>query len=226
MAGRAALVSATLAGAPAAAQPGDPRPLSPAQTALFMTPHLRNVEQPGTLEYSFTRRGPVSFADSVLVHVQEVHPDGTHVVAFDFLTGERREHYPVVGEFRGNPLLMVFLEHDVKTMRESIGVSGSYFRNRIRDAFVEGATIEDATATVDGASVPARKVTLRPFAGEGRMARLPPIRDKLYTFVLADSVPGGIVEISTDMPADTGLGVPAAGERLVFRRAAPLGGKP
>lgn len=226
MAGRAAFVSALLACAPAAAQPGDPRPLSPAQTALFMTPHLRNVEQPGTLEYSFTRRGPVGFTDSVAVHVREVHPDGTHVVAFDFLTGERREPYPSVGEFRGNPLLMVFLEHDVKTMRESIGSSGSYFRNRIRDAFVEGATVEDVTATVDGAAVPARKITLRPFQGEDRLARVPPIRNKLYTFVLADAVPGGIVEISTDMPADAGLGVPEAGERLVFSRAVPQGAKP
>ena len=31
-------------------------------------------------------------------------------------------------------------------------------------------------------------------------------------------LPGGIVEIRTDMPADAGLGVPAAGESLVFNR--------
>ncbi len=226
MAGYAAFVSSFLVCAPLAAQPADPRPLSPAQVALFMTPHLQNVERPETLEYSFTRRGPVGFTDSVAVHVREVHPDGTRDVAFDFLTGERRENYPSVGEFRGNPLLMVFLEHDVKTMRESIGISGSYFRNRIREAFVDGATIEDVTATVDGSKVPARKITLRPFQNDERLVRLPPIRNKTYTFVLADAVPGGIVEISTDMAADAGLGVPAAGEQVVFNRAVAQGAKP
>ncbi len=191
-----------------------------------MTPHLQNVERPETLEYSFTRRGPAGFTDSVAVHVREVHPDGTHDVAFDFLTGERRENYPSVGEFRGNPLLMVFLEHDVKTMRDSIGISATYFRNHIREAFVDGATIEDVTATVDGSKVPARKITLRPFQNDERLVRLPPIRNKTYTFVLADAVPGGIVEISTDMPADAGLGVPEAGEQVVFNRAVIQEAKP
>ena len=188
------------------------------QVELFGTPHLRNVQQPGALHYDFARHGPAPFTDRVTVHVREVRADGTRDVAFDFLTGERRESHPPVEGFSGNPVLMIFLEHDVRTLKESIGVSTTYWRNRLRDALLQSATVEDVTATVDGRTVPARKVSVRPFEGEDRLRRVPPVRDKLYTFILADAVPGGIVEIRTDMPADAGLGVPAAGESLVFNR--------
>lgn len=225
---RALLVGATLAAIPARAQPDAApdaaeaeRPLSRAQVELFRTPHLGNVRQPEALRYDFTRTGPAGFTDSVTVHVREARADGTRDVSFDFLTGERRENHPPVQGFSGNPLLMIFLEHDVRTLKESIGVSATYWRNRIRDALLERATVEDVTATVDGRPVPARKVSVRPFEREDRLRRVPPVRDKLYTFVLAEAVPGGIVEIRTDMAADAGLGVPAAGERLVFRAATP-----
>ena len=221
MAARALLVSAALAANPAAAQPAEAdadRPLSRAQTELFRTPHLANVRQPSALLYDFTRHGPVSFTDRVTVQVRAARADGTRDVAFEFLTGERNERHPPVEGFSGNPVLMIFLEHDVRTLKESIGVSTTYWRNRLRDALLQSATVEDMTATVDGRTVPARKVSVRPFEGEDRLRRVPPVRDKLYTFVLADAVPGGIVEIRTDMPADAGLGVPAAGESLVFNR--------
>ena len=215
---RALLVAATLAATPAWAQPAEAeRPLSRAQVELFRTPHLGNVRQPEALRYDFTRYGPAPFTDSVTVHVREARADGTRDVSFDFLTGARREQHPPADGFTGNPVLMAFLEHDVRTLKESIGVSTTYWRNRIRDALLERATVEDVTATVDGREVPARRVSVRPFELEDRLRRVPPVRDKLYTFLLADAVPGGIVEIRTDMAADAGLGVPAAGESLVFR---------
>lgn len=238
MAALAFFVSTGLAAAPARAQLAEAqpteaeadRPLSRAQIELFATPHLANVRQPSALRYDFTRYGPVGFTDRVTVHVREARADGTRDVSFEFLTGERTERHPPVEGFSGNPVLMIFLEHDVRTLKESIGVSTTYWRNRLRDALLERATVEDVTATVDGRTVPARKVTVRPFEKEDRLARVPPVRDKLYTFTLAEAVPGGIVEIRTDMPADAGLGVPAAGESLVFNRTmapdAPGAAKP
>ena len=220
----ALLVSAAFAAAPARAQPAAAeadRPLSRAQVELFRTPHLGNVRQPEALRYDFMRYGPAPFTDSVTVHVREARLDGTRDVSFDFLTGARREQHPPAEGFSGNPVLMAFLEHDIRTLKESIGVSTTYWRNRIRDALLERAMVEDVTATVDGREVPARRVSVRPFEAENRLRRVPPVRDKLYTFLLADAVPGGIVELRTDMAADAELGVPAAGESLVFRSVAP-----
>src|ERR1700733_4459791 len=75
-----------LAALPARADdpPADPRPLSLAQITLFMTPHMKNVEHPETLQYRFTREGPGAFTDTVAEHIVTVHPNGTKLVSFDF----------------------------------------------------------------------------------------------------------------------------------------------
>ena len=199
----------------------DPRPLSPAQVALFETPHLRNVDHPETLDYGFHREGPAGFTDKVALHVRRVNPDGTKSVAFDYLTGEHQVKFPELDNFRGNPLLMLTLERDVNEMKEAVGVSASYFRNKLREAFVTGATVADGSFDLDGAAVPARVVTVRPFEGEQRLERIPSLQAKRYTFVLADAVPGMLAEIRIDTPADAKMDVPAFSQRTVFTGVEP-----
>ena len=150
-------------------QAADQRPLSPAQIALFETPHLQNVGQAETLRYQFVRQGPDGFTDNVALHVRQIHPDGTKDLSFDFLTGERRVPYPELDDFRGNPLLMVLLDRDVLEMKQTLGLSATYFRNHIREAFVDHATDDATSFMLDGQRVPAQVVTVKPFA-EGRPA--------------------------------------------------------
>ncbi len=206
-----------------AAQPadGDTRPLSPAQIALFMTPHMKNVDQPETLQYRFTRSGESGFEDTVSERIVTVHPDGTKQVSFDYLTGARHKFYPGVDDFSGNPLLMVFLESDVQTMQDTLGVSAAYFRDRVRGAMVDQAVVADVTYQLDGKSVPAREVTVRPFAHDQRLEKLPSVQAKTYRFVLCDAVPGGIATIQTSMPADPARGIAASGEKLEFKGVTP-----
>ena len=199
----------------------DPRPFSPAQVALFETPHLRNVDHPETLDYGFTREGPGGFTDTVALHVRQLNPDGTKTLAFDYLTGERRVRFPELNNFRGNSLLMLTLERDVNEMKEAVGLSTSYFRNKIREAFVTGATVADGTFDLGGAAVPARVITVQPFTGEGRLERIPSLQAKRYTFVLADAVPGTLAEIRIDTPADAKMATPAFRQRTVFTGVEP-----
>ena len=199
----------------------DLRPLSPAQVALFETPHLRNVDRAETLDYGFTREGPGGFTDTVALHVRRVNPDGTKTLAFDYLTGERRVRFPELDNFRGNPLLMLTLERDVNEMKEAVGLSTSYFRNKIREAFVTGATVADGTFDLDGAAVPARVISVQPFSGEARLERIPSLQAKRYTFVLADAVPGTLAEIRIDTPADAKMDTPAFRQRTVFTGVEP-----
>ena len=199
----------------------DPRPLSPAQTALFMTPHMKNVLNPETLRYRFTREGPGGFTDTVAERITEIHPDGTKAVSFDFLTGERHRQYPGVDGFAGNPLLMLFLESDVTTMKDTLGVSATYFRNRVREAMVDRATVTATTFMLDGQAVPATDVTVQPFAGDQRLERLPSVQAKTYHFILSDAVPGGLAEISTSMPANPAQDIPAVGESVVYAGVTP-----
>ncbi|GAC1337165.1 MAG: hypothetical protein NVSMB18_01560 [Acetobacteraceae bacterium] len=199
----------------------DSRPLSPAQIALFETAHLGNVTHPTTLRYTYRRVGPAGFTDTIAVHVQTVGPDGMKDVVLDYLTGPRHVGFPPLDHFRGNPLLMVVLDRDVAAMNSAIGVSTSWFRNRVRESFVEAASVGEATAQLDGAPVPARAITVQPFRNEARLARIASLQAKRYTFVLADAVPGMIAEIRIDTPADEALHAPAMSEQVVFQGVDP-----
>jgi hypothetical protein len=205
----------------ASAQAPDTRPLSAAQTALFETPHLKAIEHPETLEYRFERTGIEPFSDTVAVHITEIHPDGTKLVSFDFLTGEHHMVYPGVDNFTGNPLLMIFLEHDVQEMRQQIGVAATYFRNRVRDAFVDRATIADSTIEIGGKTVPARRITLKPFADDRRLEHLPAVQGKTYSFVLSDQIPGQFQALTVETPADPETKAPAWSEQITFAGEKP-----
>ena len=198
----------------------DTRPLSPAQVVLFETPHLRNVTQAGTLAYDFVRDGVAGFSDTVAVHVRRVNPNGTKDLAFDYLSGPRRVQFPELDGFRGNPVLMHTLERDTVAMKEALGVSSNYFRNKIRESFVS-ATVSDATYMLDGKPVPARVVVVRPFEGDTRLQRMASVQAKTYTFVLCDAVPGTVAEIRIEMPADGPMAAPAFAERVTFKGVTP-----
>lgn len=201
--------------------PADPRPLSPAQIALFETPHLQNIGHSETLDYQMVRDGPQGFTDTVAVHIRQLYPDGTRDVSFDFLTGPRRMAFPGLAHFRGNPLLMLVLERDVREMKATIGLSAAYFRDRIRQAFVDRATVADGSFVFEGRPIPARVVTVLPFANDARLEHLPTVQRKSYVFVLADGVPGMIAEVRIASPADAAAKVPAVAERLTFQGVAP-----
>lgn len=219
--GAGAMVLACAGTAGAQAPPDDLRPLSPAQVALFETPHLSNVDHPETLDYGFVREGPAGFTDTIALHVRRVNPDGTKSLSFNYLTGDRQVRFPELDNFHGNPLLMLTLERDVKEMKEAIGLSTSYFRNKIREAFVTKAAVTETSFNFDGAAVPARLITVQPFADEQRLERIPSLQAKRYSFTLADAVPGMLAEIRIETPADAKMDVPAFSQRTVFTRVEP-----
>lgn len=203
-----------------AAPAEDTRPLSPAQIALFETPHLQNVSQTGTLDYEFVRDGTAGFSDTVSVHVRRINANGTKDLTFDYLTGSRNVRFQELSGFRGNPVLMHTLDRDTTVMKEALGVSSNYFRNKIRESFVS-ATVTDATYVYNGKPVPARIVVVRPFEGDPRLQRMASVQAKTYTFVLSDEVPGTVAEIRIEMPADGPMQASAFAERLTFKGTTP-----
>ncbi len=223
----AALLMLSLAGADLAqaqdqARAQDaPPPLSASQTALFDTPHLQAITRPEVLSYRIERTGPDALTDTVLVHVRKIHPDGSKYVSFDFMTGDHQIFFPAVDNFRGNPLLMLFLEYDVRQMKDQTGMAAAYLRDRIRESFVDKATLTASTIAVAGKTLPARLIVVKPFAQDDRFKNLPAFRDKTYRFVVAGDAPGQIVALSADMPADAESGAPAWSEKIVFVEEKP-----
>ncbi len=205
-----------LAGAMAVPTSGDPPPLSAAQTALFDTPHLGNVAAAETLRYRFERTGGDPLTDTVDEQILEIHPNGRKLVGFNFLSGDHHEFYPAVDDFAGNPILMIYLEHDVRKMKDQIGIAAAYFRDRFRDALVDRAVVTPTTFVLDGKSHPAKRITVQPFSTEQRLEHVPSLRDKTYEFVVCDDAPGQLVELGASMPADPSTGAPAWSERLTF----------
>lgn len=212
---------ATAQNPPSPAGSAETFPLSPAQTALFDTPHLANVTSPETLRYAYQQVGPAEFSDTILVHVKAINSDGSKDLSFDYLTGPHHVPFPPIGDFRGNPLLMLALEQDVDDMKRALGLSQAFLRNRIREAFFNAATVTATTVTVDGKTVPAREVTIRPFAETQRLEKIPSLQSKRYSFTIAESVPGMIEAITIDTPPDPDLKAAALTKTITFTGVSP-----
>jgi len=107
-------------------------------------------------------------------------------------------------DFHGNPVIMFFLERDVGEMHRLTGGSASYFRNRIREAFIDRAQVTSINVTRDGSSLPATEIVVTPFEQDQHAAVFPGLAEKRYRFVLSEAVPGRIVEIASEAPSKSG----------------------
>lgn len=175
-------------------------PYSEAQILLFNKPHLSNIKQPLRLVYNFEQIGKHSFSDFVDAQITNLYQDGTRDVEFTFLSNERQRNYPGVKSFRGNPLIMLFLEWDVETMENMrlVPVSRHYLRNKIRIGFWKHCKVDEVTMTYDNVLHQAKRITMQPFAN----SQLKNIANKQYEFILIDKVPGELFQATTRWTTD------------------------
>lgn len=92
-----------------------------------------------------------------------------------------------------NPLLLYFLENNVRVMAEATGGSPFYIRNRIREAL--------GAADLGVATGAAREVTLTPFAADPNRARMGAFADLVIRLRFDPADPARILELSADTPA-------------------------
>ncbi len=177
---------------------------TPAQLALFDTPHLKNISEPGTLLYDFrhSAKAGEGFEDQVELTVTKIRPDGRKDLSFRYLSGDRQKAYPALEGFRGNPLIMLFLQHDVDEMERTVGGASSYYRNRIRFAFRDKVAVEPTTIDHGGQNLAATRITLRPFVDDPNGRHFQRFVNKWYEFLLVPQVPGGIYRIRSVVPAE------------------------
>jgi len=215
IAGTLALLLGALLMPPVARGAETPPPLSPAQTALFETPHLASIRRPLRLDYAFRREetGRPAVTDQISLDIRHVGEDGRHDVYPEFLTGERRIAYPPALGFLGNPLLIFALDRDTRELAAATGGSSHWFRARFRAALLEGADLRHSQVPAAGHAAPveATLIEVAPFGNERRAGRFQNLR---YTFVLSDAVPGGIVEIRSAVSGEAGA--PEIMESIVF----------
>ncbi len=180
---------------------------------LFETPYLADVEPQSVIVYDFeltsvdeTRFGK-GFADTIRLHVDASGDDAAQRTAtLDVFSGQRERKIGPLPRTQGNPVLMVILEQDTFELQRATGGQPAYFRNRIRAALRDKATIAKETIAFGGADAAAHRITIMPYKGDANFAKVPEIADTVYEFVVSEKVPGGILSITSTVPAPEGNG--------------------
>jgi hypothetical protein len=188
--------SSLLALTAVAARAADPSQFSQAEKLVFTDNHLANVKASSGLHYSFVKSGALEpgFQDEVRVEL-----DRSRKVQGSFLTGERAVRLPEIELPEANPVILYFLEHDIRDMERLTKGKSAYFRKRIRMAMVDEAKVRDTTVSLNGRTLPAQEVTLSPYQTDPARSRYERFSNKRYVFVLAKDVPGGVYQIRSVM---------------------------
>lgn len=192
--------------------------------AVFDAGRFAGIEKPVDLGYRFEVHGQGIEAGTspVRVEVRKVAPDGGKEVWLDLFEGPARRSAGPLEAKGQNPLVLVFLQLDVAEMGRLTGGAAGYFQQQIRKAFSEPAPSESVTVTLDGASLPATRITLQPFRDDPQIARFPQFRDKTYAFTVADGIPGGLWQLTARTP-DPKTGELVLEKTLTFDHASPRG---
>lgn len=216
------VTSAQGTGAPAAAPevpgaaPANKQDYSQAERLLFMGQQLKALKPPTTLRYVFRKSGTLEdgFEDTVTLSYKRAPNGKCCAVSGDFLTGQRRLQLPEIENAEANPVLLYFLERDVRDMQRLTKGNQAYYRKRLRMAAYEGATVTPVTVVFRGKSVPARQVDLSPYRDDPARSRFEKYARKTYRFLLSDAVPGGVFGMRTVMQDESPTAPPMIVEEL------------
>lgn len=189
---------------------------------MFLDDHLAGITADASLNYQFTHRETAlpDIQDTVTVSVR-ADPARGRIVNAEFLHEERKLSLPEVDHAEANPVVLYFLEHDVRAMRKRLGGMENYFRKRIRLALANDARIEPVSFEYGGVARKGSRVEVTPYLGDPNTDRFKGMDGKRYQFTLSTEVPGGVYEIRTSVQGDAARQIPQVEEIL---RLAPQGG--
>lgn len=215
------------AGAPAAepvapgTSPANKQDYSPAERLLFMGQQLKALKPPTTLRYRFRKSGSLedAFEDSVTLSFKRAANGKCCTASGDFLTGARRLQLPEIENAEANPVLLYFLERDVRDMQRLTKGNQAYYRKRLRMAAYEAATVTPVTVVYRGKPVPAQQVDLAPYQDDPARSRFEKYARKTYRFLLSDAVPGGVFGMRTVMQDESPAAPPMIVEELFLEGA-------
>lgn len=196
--------------------------ISEAETLLFLTDHLKNVVPAAKLSYAFQKTGSseAGFEDTIELRVRV--EDGAKQVAVTFFTGQRKISYPEVAHAEGNPVLLYFLERDIREMERLTGGRSLYFQKAIRLALARSARVAKTKLSYNGREVAGTEITVAPYIDDPHRGQIGKYALKTYVFTLSGEVPGGVYSVRTFVPSAAGAAddVPLLEERLSFVRIA------
>lgn len=215
-----AMLAATLASAQATnGEAGKPSPsMSAAERVVFVEAQLANVKTPATLRYTFARTGSLEPAlnDDVSIELRPRAGGGCCAAEGRFLSGERALVLPPIEDTQSNPVILFFLEHDVREMQRRTGGQHAHFRRRIRLALADSAKVSETTVRYAGRDWPGKEIRVSPYLDDPSRARFERYVRKQYVFVLAPGVPGGVAQLRTTLAGAESSGAPLIEETVTL----------
>lgn len=196
---------------------------SAAEQLLFNAPHLSALKPPTQLRYRYeeTEAGQAKPSDEVRMQLQPDSQGACCAVTGQFLTGVQALSLPDIDAARSNPVLLYFLEFEVRRLARTTGGHANHFRRRIREALVS-ASVAPARITWQGREVAASEVQVAPFENDPFRARFEAQAGTRYRFLLADEVPGVLYQLSATLPGRAADDPPQRVDRLTLTPAAAL----
>jgi hypothetical protein len=176
--------------------------ISPAEHRVFLDEHLNNIHGAIEVRYTYTQKaGPKdSYTDQVTLKVGAGSRE-QRAVDVDFLTGERKLALASIEGGTGNPVILYFLEHDIRDLHNRLGGQSAFFRKRIRLALADAAIVKPVKLSFGGKTVDGQEVTIAPYRNDPLKDRLKHFVSKTYVFTLSDAIPGGVYELRTHVDA-------------------------
>ncbi|MEJ8838874.1 hypothetical protein [Ramlibacter sp. AN1133] len=216
---RLAAILLAVGALPAFAQPQAPSPPpSEAERLVFQQDHLANTRQPRTLRYAYVEEaeGKPRVTDRALITLSNGAAGRCCDVHGDYLSGAQAVNLPDIPEARGNPVVLYFLEGEVRRLQRTTTGQAAHFRRRIRQSFADAATVSETTITWAGKTAPARLVRIAPFLDDPFRARFQDQAATEYAIVLSDAVPGGVYQLRAMLPGDAAGAAPRASRTLTI----------
>jgi hypothetical protein len=205
----------------AAQAPANKQDYSPAERLLFMGKQMTGLKPPTSLRYNFRKSGALEegFEDKVNLDFKRAANGRCCTVTGDFLSGARRLQLPDVENAEANPVLLYFLERDIREMQRLTKGSPSYYRKRIRMAAYEATTVSTVTLVYKGKTISGQQVDLLPYRDDPARSRFEKFARKSYRFLLSNEVPGGVFGMRTVMSSDAADAPPMIVEELFLEGA-------
>ena len=194
---------------------------SDAEVLLLETNHLKKITKPAALHYRFVKAGSMEdgFTDSVDIFIDKIRSNGAKSVSANYLNGKNHINFPPVEETEkgGNPVILYFLERDIREMKRLTGGGIIYFRKRIRINLADNAEVRPVKFAFGGREVKGKEIKITPYENDQLKERFGKHVGKYYVFTLSDDVPGQVFQVRCVTPdPQAGGKQPLIEETLTF----------
>lgn len=224
--GRGLLACAWVAGLSLAqplqlARAADPSQYSEAERQLFVRPHLAAVASPSRLHYRYQRSGTLQPEATDHATLTLSGDGASRSAAVDFLHDDRRLELPSIDYVEQNPIILHFLEREVRQLKDLTGGAVNFYRNRIRKALAGDATVRATRFDYDGRQVDGVEIRIDPYVNDPARSRFEKFADRYYVMVLSPEVPGEVYQLKAELrdgTAGSRTGAVVQEEVLTFER--------